>query len=52
MVIFVVFLSIFYLAKALNVIPVALVADVSSIGLFVYTIMTDILTTIPFLIKG
>lgn len=45
-------IGILALPMALNVIPIALVADVSSVGLFAYTVMTDILTTIPFIIKG
>lgn len=45
-------IGILALPMALNIIPFAIFADVSSVGLFVYTIMTDILTCVPFIIKG
>lgn len=36
----------------MNVVPVALIADVNTFGMLVYTILTDILTAVPLAIKG
>lgn len=36
----------------MNVVPVALIADVNSLGMLVYTLMTDVLTAVPLAIKG
>lgn len=44
-------IGILALPMALNIIPVAMITDVSFVGRFVYTIMTDILTCAPFIIK-
>lgn len=45
-------IAILALPLAMNVVPVALIADVNTAGMLVYTLLTDILTTIPLLIKG
>lgn len=36
----------------MNIVPVALIADVNSIGMLVYTLLTDVLTAVPLAIKG
>ncbi len=40
------------LPLVLSLVPVALIADVDSTGIFVYTVFTDVLTAVPFIIKG
>lgn len=44
--------AILALPMAINLIPVSLLADVSGFGLLFYTLLTDVLTTVPFIIKG
>lgn len=36
----------------MNVVPVALIADVNTIGMLLYTLLTDVLTAVPLAIKG
>lgn len=45
-------IAILALPLAMNLVPVALIADVNSLGMLVYTLLTDVLTTIPLAIKG
>lgn len=45
-------LAILALPMVMNAVPVSLITDVSTLGLLVYTVMTDMLTTVPFIIKG
>ena len=45
-------IAILALPLAMNLVPVALIADVNSFGMLVYTLLTDVLTTIPLAIKG
>lgn len=45
-------IAILALPMIINLIPVSLLADVSTIGLMAYTLLTDIVTTVPFIIKG
>lgn len=44
--------AILALPMIINLIPVALLADVTTFGLLFYTLITDIVTTVPFIIKG
>lgn len=45
-------IAILALPLAMNVVPVALIADVNSLGMLIYTLLTDVLTAIPLAIKG
>lgn len=45
-------IAILALPMAMNFIPVAFVADLNSFGMFIYVIVTDIISTVPFFIKG
>lgn len=45
-------IAILALPMIMNFIPVAFIADVTGIGAFLYILFTDILSTVPFLIKG
>lgn len=36
----------------MNAVPVALIADVNTIGMLTYTLLTDVLTAVPLAIKG
>lgn len=36
----------------MNLVPVALIADVNTIGMLLYTLLTDVLTAVPLVIKG
>lgn len=45
-------IAILALPLAMNVVPVALVADVNGVGMLVYTLLTDVLTAVPLAIKG
>lgn len=45
-------IAILALPMALNVIPVSLLSDISALGIIAYTIISDVLTTVPFIIKG
>lgn len=45
-------IAILALPLAMNLVPVAFVADLTTAGLVIYIIFTDILSTIPFLAKG
>lgn len=45
-------IAILALPLAMNIVPVALVADVNGIGMLVYTLLTDVLTAVPLAIKG
>lgn len=44
--------AILALPMVMNMIPISLITELSSCGIFVYTIITDVLTTVPFIIKG
>lgn len=44
--------AILALPMIINLIPVSLLADVGTFGLLTYTLLTDIVTTVPFIIKG
>lgn len=44
--------AILALPMAMNFIPVAFVADFHMLGMFIYVVVTDVFSTIPFLIKG
>lgn len=45
-------IAILALPMAMNVIPVAFITEMNTVGLISYVIITDIFSTIPFLIKG
>lgn len=45
-------IAILALPLAMNVVPVALIADVNTFGMLVYTLLTDVLTAVPLAIKG
>lgn len=45
-------LAILLMPLALNLIPIALLADVQSLSMLLYTLMSDIVTVIPLSIKG
>lgn len=45
-------IGILALPMALTVIPVTLLGDVSGEGMFFYAIITDVLTTVTFIVKG
>lgn len=45
-------IAILALPMAMNLVPVSLLTDISTLGVIAYTILTDILTTVPFIIKG
>lgn len=45
-------IAILALPLAMNLVPVALIADVNSVGMLVYTVATDVLTCVPLAIKG
>lgn len=45
-------IAILILPLAMNLVPVALIADVNTLGMLLYTVLTDVLTTIPLCIKG
>ncbi|CAN8066519.1 unnamed protein product, partial [Agarophyton chilense] len=45
-------IAILALPLAMNVVPVALIADVNTLGMLIYTLLTDVLTAIPLAIKG
>lgn len=36
----------------MNLVPVALIAEVNSVGMLLYTLLTDVLTAVPLAIKG
>jgi len=44
--------AILLLPLAMNLVPVALIADVNTFGMLLYTALTDVLTTVPLCIKG
>ncbi|PXF43018.1 hypothetical protein BWQ96_07266 [Gracilariopsis chorda] len=44
--------AILLLPLVLNLIPVALIADVNTFGMIVYTLLTDVLTVVPLMVKG
>lgn len=45
-------IAILALPMAMSLIPVAFVADLNIVGMFVYILVTDVFSIIPFLIKG
>lgn len=45
-------IAILALPLAMNLIPIAFIADLNSIGMLLYILMTDLFSVIPFLIKG
>lgn len=45
-------IAILALPMAMNIIPVAFVTDLNAFGMFAYVLVTDIFSTIPFLVKG
>lgn len=45
-------IAILLLPLAMNLVPVALIADVNTFGMLLYTALTDVLTTVPLCIKG
>lgn len=45
-------IAILALPMVMNLVPIALIADVSTCGMLVYTVFSDMLTTVPFIIKG
>ncbi|CAN8073360.1 unnamed protein product, partial [Agarophyton chilense] len=45
-------IAILALPLAMNVVPVALIADVNTLGMLIYTLLTDVFTAIPLAIKG
>lgn len=45
-------IAILALPMLMNIIPVSFVADLNGLGMFVYVLVTDVFTTLPFLIKG
>lgn len=45
-------IAILALPMVLSIIPLSLISDVGTFGLLMYTLLTDVLTTIPFIIKG
>lgn len=45
-------IAILALPMAMNLIPVAFIADITAFGSVLYIVLTDILSTVPFLIKG
>lgn len=45
-------IAILALPMAMSLIPVAFVADLNTLGMFAYILVTDVFSTIPFLIKG
>lgn len=44
--------AILLLPLAMNLVPVALIADVNTFGMLLYTALTDVLTAVPLCIKG
>lgn len=45
-------IAILALPMAMNLIPVAFIADITTLGSILYIVLTDVLSTVPFLIKG
>lgn len=45
-------IAILALPLAMNLVPVALIADINTIGMLIYTVLTDVLTAVPLAIKG
>lgn len=45
-------IAILVLPLAMNLVPVALIADVNTLGMLLYTVLTDVLTAVPLCIKG
>lgn len=45
-------IAILALPLVMNLIPVALIADVNTVGMLLYTLLTDVLTAVPLAIKG
>lgn len=45
-------IAILALPLVMNLVPVALIAEVNTVGMLVYTLLTDILTAVPLAIKG
>lgn len=45
-------IAILALPLAMNLVPVAVIADVNSLGMLMYTLATDVLTCVPLAIKG
>lgn len=45
-------IAILALPLLMNLVPVALIADVNTIGILLYTLLTDVLTAVPLAIKG
>lgn len=45
-------IAILALPMAMSLVPVAFIADLNSIGMFAYILVTDVFSIIPFLIKG
>lgn len=44
--------SILSLPMVMNLIPISCLTEVSSTGVLVFTLLSDVLTTVPFIIKG
>lgn len=44
--------AILALPMAMSIVPVAFVADLNTIGMFAYILVTDVFSMIPFLVKG
>lgn len=44
--------AILALPMAMALVPVAFIADLNMMGMFAYTLVTDVFSTVPFLIKG
>lgn len=44
--------AILFLPLVMNLVPVAAIADVNTLGMLMYTALTDVLTTVPLCIKG
>lgn len=45
-------IAILFLPLVMNLVPVAAIADVNTLGMLMYTALTDVLTTVPLCVKG
>lgn len=44
--------AILALPMIMNVVPISLITEVNALGIFIYVLVTDMLTVVPFIIKG
>lgn len=45
-------IAILALPMVLNIVPISFITDVGNFGILIYTLVTDMLTVVPFIIKG